>query len=141
MSENQKKKKFLKYPKYIGGSEAFRDFIVKNLQYPKAAIEAKVEGSVFVEYEINDNGIVQNPRILKGIGHGCDEEAMRVVSLLRFEKVRNRGVRVTTTTKTTIHFKLPKVNFTYSVEKKTEPEKPKEKQEPGQVVYNYTINL
>jgi TonB family protein len=137
MHDHHKKKRFLNLPKYIGGSEAFKTFIAENLRYPEAALEAKIEGSVLVEYDIFDDGCVSNPHILKGLGYGCDEEAMRVIGLLRFEKVRNRGVRVKMTTKTTIHFRLPGVNISYSV-----TEKPgQEKKDGGPVTYEYTVTF
>jgi hypothetical protein len=75
--------------------------------------------------------------IQKGLGYGCDEEAVRVIGLLRFEKVKNRGVRVKMTTKTTIHFRLPGVSISYCVANKKEPEQKKD----GPVTYEYTINL
>ena len=126
-------------PKYPGGTEAFRNFIAENVHYPQAALEANVEGAVVVEYDIHDTGVVQHPRVLKGLGYGCDEEAMRVVGLLRFEKVKNRGVRVKLTTKTTINFKLPPgVRITYSSAEKKEPEM-QEEEKP--VAYTYTIQL
>jgi protein TonB len=77
MADHHNKKRFLNMPKYTGGSEAFREFIASNLQYPQAAIDAGVEGTVIVEYDIHDNGMVQSPRVLKGIGHGCNEEALK----------------------------------------------------------------
>ena len=139
MADHHKKKHFLNLPKYIGGSEAFRKFIAENLRYPEAALEAKIEGSVVVGYDISDEGSVINPHILKGLGYGCDEEAMRVIGLLSYEKVKNRGVRVRTTTKTTIHFKIPQTGFTitYSSSEKNEPEQKKD----GPVTYEYTINF
>jgi TonB family protein len=140
MMEHHNKKRFLNLPKYIGGSQAFKDFITKNLAYPSAAMEARIEGKVVVEYDISDEGTVLNPRVLKGLGHGCDEEAIRLVGMLRFEKVRNRGVRVKVTTKTTINFQLPGFTINYSVSDKEEPEKkktdPTEKTVP---IYHYTI--
>jgi TonB family protein len=139
MPDHHNKKHFLNLPKYIGGSEAFRKFIAENLRYPEAAIEAKIEGSVIVEYDISDDGSVYNPHVIKGLGHGCDEEAIRVIGLLSYEKVKNRGVRLRTTTKTTIHFKLPQTGFTisYSSSVKKEPEQKKE----GPVTYEYIINF
>ena len=136
MPDHHNKKRFLNLPKYIGGSEDFRKFISENLRYPEAAIENKIEGSVIVEYDISDDGLVYNPHVLKGLGYGCDEEAMRVIGLLRFEKVKNRGVRVKMTTKTTIHFRLPGVNVSYSFSEKKEPE-----QKDSQVTYEYTITF
>jgi TonB family protein len=144
MTDHHHKKHFLNLPKYIGGSKAFSEFVTENLRYPEAALEAKVEGSVIVEYEIHDNGSVSNPRILKGIGHGCDEEAMRVVGLLRFEKVKNRGVRVKMTTKTTINFRLPVPVAGFSVSYSHVPAKPADEPEQKSkepVTYSYTIQL
>ena len=135
--EHHHKKRFLNLPKYPGGSEAFKKFIAENLRYPDAALEAKIEGSVIVEYDISDDGLVFNPHILKGVGYGCDEEAVRLIGLLRFEKVKNRGVRVKMTTKTTIHFRLPGVSISYSVPQKNEPEQKKD----GPVTYEYTVRF
>ena len=137
MPGQQHKKNFLKLPGYSGGSKAFKDFIANNLQYPKEALEAGVEGSVVIEYGINDEGTVVSARVLKGLGHGCDEEALRLVRMLSFEKVRNRGLRVKVTTKTKIFFSLPKVNINYSVTEKKEPEK----KDNGSQTYEYTIDL
>ena len=137
MPGHQHKKNFLKLPNYRGGSKSFKEFIAGNLKYPKEAMEAGVEGTVVVEYGINDNGDVVFTRVLKGLGYGCDEEALRLVRMLSFEKVKNRGVRVNVTTKTTINFTLPKVNINYSVtEKKELPKK-----EGGSTTYEYTIDL
>jgi protein TonB len=144
MIDHHDKKRFLKLPKYPGGSKALTQCIAENMRYPQAAAEAGIEGSVIVEYDIDDNGAVSHIHVLKGLGHGCDEEAVRLVSLLRFEKVRNRGVRVKMTNKTSIRFILPKTNISYTVSYTGKNEKPK----PGpaskgsdQVVYEYTIRL
>jgi TonB family protein len=133
----QHKKKFLKLPRYVGGSKTFKDFIANNLQYPKEAMETGVEGSVVVGYEINDNGDVVSPHVLKGLGHGCDEEAIRLVRMLSYEKVKNRGLRVKVTTKTKIMFKLPSVSINYSIPEKKMPEK----KNSGSGTYEYTINF
>ena len=139
MADQKKKKHFLNIPKYPGGTEDFREFIAENIRYPQAALDANVEGTVIVEYDILDTGVVQNQHVLKGLGHGCDEEAMRVVGLLRFEKVKNRGLRVKMTTKTNINFRLPGVRINYSVSEKDEPQKQQDEQKP--VTYGYTIQF
>ena len=142
--DHHNKKRFLNLPKYFGGSKAFREFIAENLRYPETALEAKVEGSVIVEYDINDNGAVSNPHVLKGLGYGCDEEAIRLVSLLHFEKVKNRGMRVKLTSKATINFSLPKINISYSFTYTNKPDKPKvdsEQKSNNPVLYEYTIQL
>jgi protein TonB len=137
MQEHPRKKKFLKLPKYPGGSKAFKEFIAGNLRYPKEALDAGVEGSVLVGYDIDDNGNVISPHILKGLGHGCDEEAIRLVGMLSYEKARNRGLRVKVSTRTRITFRLPKVSINYSVSGKKAPEKKK----GGGVTYDYTIKF
>lgn len=145
MHDHHNKKRFLKLPKYTGGNKAFREFISENLRYPEPALQGKVEGFVIVEYDVHDNGEVNNPRILKGLGFGCDEEALRVVGLLRFEKVKNRGVRVKMTSKTTINFHLPKpssISYTFtSSDKQKKTETGPKKQNNSPVMFNYTIQL
>ena len=144
MVDHHNKKHFLKLPKYTGGSKAFREFISANLRYPETALQAVAEGTVIVEFDIPDNGVVQNPRVLKGICHGCDEEALRVVGLLRYEKVKNRGVRVKMTKKVNINFRLPAgVRINYSVEKKEAPviNSGDDKDKDGTGSYEYTISF
>jgi len=143
MSEHSKKK-FLELPRYGGGNEEFKKFISSNLRYPKEALEAGIEGKVLVEYEIDDNGFVHNPRVTRGLGYGCDEEAIRVVSLLRFKKVKNRGVRVRVNTKTNIIFSLPKTSINYTLAPKPENKgnlSSQEKGKSGPVTYEYTIKI
>jgi TonB family protein len=134
---HQHKKDFLKLPEYPGGARNFKEFITRNLVYPKDALEAGVEGTVLVEYGVNDNGKVISPRVLKGLGHGCDEEALRLIGLLSYEKVKNRGVRVKVTTKTRILFTLPKVTINYTAPEK----KDTGKKSPGKDSYEYTISF
>jgi Gram-negative bacterial TonB protein C-terminal len=49
------------------------------LNYPKAAEANKISGIVLVEMDQNEDCILSNPRVIKGIGYGCDEEALRIV--------------------------------------------------------------
>ncbi len=144
MPDHHNKKRFLNLPKYPGGSNAYREFIAANLVYPQAALDAGVEGTVIIEFDILDNGIVQNQRVMKGIGYGCDEEALRLVGLLRYEKVKNRGVRVKMSTKTNINFRLPAgVRINYAVASQDSPAKNNEpgQDKPAPVTYEYTISF
>ncbi|MEI7982003.1 MAG: energy transducer TonB [Bacteroidota bacterium] len=144
MPDHHQKKHFLNLPKYPGGNKAFREFIAKNIRYPKSALEANVEGSVFVGYDIHDDGTVHNAHVFKGPGHGCDEEAVRIVNLLRFEKVKNRGIRVKMTSKTTIRFALPKTTISYTVLPEKKPGKPKagpNQKNKSPVVFEYTVRM
>lgn len=133
---DHRKKHFLNLPKYPGGSKAYREFVTSQLRYPEEALAANIEGSVVVEFEITDEGSVVHPKVLKGLGYGCDEEAVRVVQLLKYEKVKNRGVRVKVTTKTTINFTLPGTKITYST---PEQKGDSETKKGGQTSYEYTI--
>ena len=111
----KKEKKFIDLPRYSGGKDALSKFIRENLKYPKEALEAKVEGKVVIDFDVDDNGAVHNVRLVQGIGFGCDEEAMRIVSLLRYQKVRNRGRRVQMHSKLNIRFKLPQFLINYKI--------------------------
>lgn len=100
-------KGFLLLPKVTGGKKTFVDFLSQNLVYPEEALENQVEGNVLVEYEVDDNGFVTKAKIVKGLGYGLDEEALRLIMMLRFEKVKNRGVRLRSSGKINIPFRLP----------------------------------
>ncbi len=66
-------------PQFPGGMEAWNQFLGENLKYPQQAREMGVEGTVFLVFEIDRQGKIKNPEILRGIGGGCDEEALRVI--------------------------------------------------------------
>ena len=102
-----KKKKFLKKQYYPGGQKALDKFIKGHLKYPEEALENKIEGSVQVAYDVNPKGKVFNAKVIRSLGYGCDEEAIRVVNLLKYSDARQRGVNVKLSTKIIIHFKLP----------------------------------
>jgi len=144
MADPHHKKQFLNLPKYPGGSKAFRLFIDENLRYPGEAAEAKITGSVIIGYDVLDNGTVQNAHVQKSLGYGCDEEALRVINLLRFEKVKNRGVRVKMATKTTINFRPPTNSINYTISYIPAASKPAEKPEENKgksESYSYTIKF
>ena len=67
-------------PEYPGGEEALNKYISENIQYPVQASEEFIEGKVFVSFIILPNGNVDHVKVIKGIGGGCDEEAVRVIS-------------------------------------------------------------
>ena len=103
-----KDKKFVKKAEYPGGNEALKKFVNQNLCYPKEALLHRVEGKVFLKYQVNDNGDVHSIVVVNGIGYGCDEEAKRIVGLLKFPAQINKGVRINTKFKIAINFNLPK---------------------------------
>ncbi len=78
-------------PKPVGGYELFYTQISKNLKYPKQAVRQGVDGRVFIEFVVDRNGKVNHIKVVKGIGAGCDEEAMRVLALTHWEPGKQRG--------------------------------------------------
>lgn len=141
-NKGKKQKKFLEQPKYPGGSSAFKKFISDNLTYPEEAIKNRIEGYVYIKFVVDNLGKVIDANVTKGLGYGCDEEAIRIIKLLKYNKAKNRGVRVSSKVRTRILFKIDKrkvpvqVKYETTIKKKT-----KEKDQPEKKVYNYTINL
>ncbi len=103
----RKQQKFINKPEYPGGHEALRRDIHKRLVYPPQALKNQIEGTVVVNYAVDQNGKVLKPEIEHGIGYGCDEEAIRIISSLKFGSVKNPGMKVKINKKTSIHFKRP----------------------------------
>lgn len=138
MLQNKKEKKFIRLPEYEGGPKAIRAFVKKHLIYPPKALAAGIEGHVLLSYMISDKGVVHGQHVIKSLGYDCDEEAIRVVGLLRFKPVKNRHLRVNAIKKMFIHFRLPKVNLEYQVSYSSEKSKnePQAFKEGG---YTYTI--
>jgi len=100
---------FIKKPIYKGGLKSLRAFIRQQLQYPPLAISNGVEGTVLIKYKINYKGIVVKTNVIKGIGHGCDKEAVRLVKLLQFEVAKTRNLKIVFQKSIQIHFKLEQV--------------------------------
>ena len=103
-----KKKNFIKKSIYPGGNEALKKFIKNNLAYPKEALDKEIEGNVLVKFKVSSLGAIFDPHVVSGLGYGCDEEAVRVIKKLKYPKLLNRKIKVTTNKKMTIKFRLPK---------------------------------
>jgi len=69
-------------PLFPGGDIGRMNFLQNNIRYPKEARNMGIQGTVYVSYVIDKTGEVTDIRILRGIGGGCDEEAIRVVKLM-----------------------------------------------------------
>lgn len=67
-------------PEFPGGMQAMYNYITNNLQYPKLAKESNRTGRVMLSFVVNADGSISDINIMEGIGFGCDDEAMRVVS-------------------------------------------------------------
>lgn len=84
-------------PLFPGGNEAMMKFLIENIKYPEQARKDSIQGRVFVNFIVEADGKVSNAKVLRGIGSGCDEEAVRVISLMPAwtpGKQRGQNVRV-----------------------------------------------
>ena len=84
-------------PEYPGGEAALYKYLAENIKYPQMAKESGIQGRVFVTFVVERDGRVTDVRVLRGIGGGCDEEAIRVVENMPKwtpGKQRGKSVRV-----------------------------------------------
>ncbi len=138
--------KFPDLPEFPGGKKAFIEFITKNLQYPEEAKEKRIEGDVFVRFYINDNGTVTDAKIEKGLGYGCDEEAVRLIKMMKFGSTKNRGFKLSVSKRVKIKFRLKNIkkSISYSYVTKTSKDQkdtPKDTTTGARVVYEYSVTV
>jgi len=69
-------------PSFPGGENEMLSFIYSNIKYPDVARENNIYGKVYIKFMVDKEGHIVNPEIMRGIGGGCDEEAMRVLKLM-----------------------------------------------------------
>jgi protein TonB len=94
-------------PQYPGGEDALMDYVSKNVVYPSEAQEKGISGRVFVGFIVEKDGSVSNVKVLRGIGGGCDEEAVRVISgLPKWKPGKQDGKPVRVSYQMPINFKL-----------------------------------
>jgi protein TonB len=74
-------------PELIGGLAGLQ----KNLRYPELARKAGIEGKVIIQFIVNKDGSVEQLRVVRGLGGGCNEEALRAVKMAKFKPGRQRG--------------------------------------------------
>lgn len=94
-------------PEFPGGMEAWNKYLSSNLKYPTQARRMGVEGTVYVVFVVNTDGSIQDVELLRGIGGGCDEEALRVVAgAPKWTPGKQRGRPVRVRMRLPIRFKL-----------------------------------
>lgn len=82
-------------PSFPGGEAELFKYLNKNVKYPQMAQDAGITGVVYLTFVVDENGKVKDPKVLRGIGGGCDEEAIRVVkSMPAWEPGKQRGKAV-----------------------------------------------
>lgn len=89
-------------PELIGGLAGLQ----RNITYPEMARKAGIEGRVFLQFIVNEKGEVENPRVIRGIGGGCDEEALKAIKKAKFKPGLQRGRPVRVQYNLPVVFKL-----------------------------------
>lgn len=94
-------------PTFPGGEKKMMEYVAKNVKYPQLAKEVGTQGRVFVSFVVEKDGSITNVTILRGIGSGCDEEAIRVVkSMPKWNPGLQCGRAVRVSCNLPINFKL-----------------------------------
>jgi len=94
-------------PHYPGGDEMRIKFLQENIKYPQAARESSLSGLVYITFIIETDGTITDIRVLRGIGGGCDEEAVRVIKLMpKWTPGKQRGKPVRVQYSMPVLFKL-----------------------------------
>jgi protein TonB len=82
-------------PEFPGGERALYKYLGENIRYPRMANEAGISGKVYITFVVEKDGSITDVRLMRGIGGGCDEEAMRVVkNMPDWVPGRQRGIPV-----------------------------------------------
>ena len=94
-------------PEFQGGDEELMKFLKNNISYPQMAKEAGTQGTVHLTFVVEKDGSITDVKLLKGIGDGCEQEAMRVVKMMpKWKPGINHGNPVRVQCNLPIKFKL-----------------------------------
>jgi len=94
-------------PSFPGGETERNKFLAENIVYPQQATENGIQGTVYVSFVVDSKGNVTDVKILRGIGGGCDEEALRVVKMMpKWHPGKQNGKQVRVLFNMPIYFKL-----------------------------------
>ena len=94
-------------PSFPGGEAERNKFLADNIVYPQQATENGIQGTVYVSFVVDSKGNVTDVKVLRGIGGGCDEEALRVVKMMpQWHPGKQNGKNVRVLFNMPIYFKL-----------------------------------
>lgn len=94
-------------PSFPGGETELNKFLKTNLVYPQTATENGIQGTVYVSFVVDSKGNVTDAKVLRGIGGGCDEEALRVIRLMpQWHPGKQNGKTVRVLFNMPVYFKL-----------------------------------
>ncbi len=86
----------------IGGLAALQ----REIRYPEIARHDGIEGRVILQFIVDEQGRVNEPKVIRGIGSGCDKEALRVLQTVRYRPGMQRGKPVKVKMSLPVMFKL-----------------------------------
>ncbi|MDZ4747951.1 MAG: energy transducer TonB [Saprospiraceae bacterium] len=156
MKKERKDKDFIKAAYFEGGRAAMDTYVKKELRYPKEALAAKIEGRVTIRYTVDFKGKVIEATVISGIGHGCDEEALRIIRTMTFKVPDVGKIKSKFSHQVNIHFRLPGSPAVLPATKKispapqslqvqyqvtTSPVAPKKQPATKSSAYQFTIQL
>ena len=101
-------------PEFPGGENALMEYVSKNVVYPEEAKEKEIQGRVFISFVVEKDGSIGEVKVLRGIGGGCDEESVRVISdMPKWKPGKQKGEFVRVSYQIPIMFKLGQTNDEY----------------------------
>lgn len=99
-------------PEFPGGQEAMMKFLAENIKYPATALQASIEGLVVAQFIIDKTGKISDVNIIKPLGGGTDEEAIRVLTAMpKWQPGKQNGKEVS------VRYTLP-IRFSFGSKKK-----------------------
>ncbi|OFY12569.1 MAG: hypothetical protein A2X11_04400 [Bacteroidetes bacterium GWE2_42_24] len=102
-----------KMPEFPGGDEERSTYLNQNLKYPEDAIKKRIQGTVYVTFVVGTDGTIEDVKVLRGIGGGCDEAAVDVIKAMpKWKPGTQRGKVVR------VQYNMP-VKFTLSKDRTT----------------------
>jgi protein TonB len=94
-------------PEFLGGEAELFKYLGQKINYPPIAKENGISGKVYVEFVVDPDGAIKDVKVLRGIGGGCDEEALRVIKAMpKWKAGKQNGRTVNVSFKLPINFKL-----------------------------------
>ncbi len=98
-----------KEPEFPGGRMALMDSLRRHIDFPKAMERKQIKGEVTVQFVIQKNGRIKDPKIVKGLSPALDAEVMRALPLMpAWKPAKNKDRPVNFSQELTIHIDLPK---------------------------------
>ena len=106
---DEEKPETLELANPYGGRRAFKQYLEKNIHYPEQALANNIEGRVTIQFTVESSGVLSDFTVIKGIGHGCDEEVIRLVQQgPKWNPTRRNTESLRDRVKVRMKFTLPK---------------------------------